>query len=385
MERRVWRLGVAVMAGLLALTASPVPGAAHAAQASKAGTLLSYAKVTASSFAMPGSSAVYSLTYLSRGATGTTPVRATAWLPSGEAPKSGHPVASLGHGTQGVGRSCTLARTLRSDGESFRPYYGPWLRQGFALVATEYAGLGESGAHPYLNVKAAGANMIDAVRALRQLGSRIGVRIDSRYATSGGSQGGHASLSAGTMAASYAPELRLLGTTAVAPPVHIDRYLSLLGPAVPPIPVPDYVTYLMYVLRGISVSRPDLDVARYLTPTGRRLQREVSSYCYREMNTRTQGLSVGSVLAAPLAQGPLMAAIREAQVVPTTGLRRPVLIHQGMADVTAFGPLTELYVAQVRAAGTVVDYHRSLDGHVIGAEAQEQSARWAHRLWLESR
>ena len=378
-----FRAALAATAALVLLLGA-VPTAAAAprdAVPGELGSLLTVSPIRDRHFALPGAGSVYDLTYLSRGAGGTTtPVRATLWLPSSKAPRGGHPVMSYGHGTIGLGDDCRLAAGFGQAGPGYGKYLGPWLTRGFAVVATEYAGIGGPGVHPYLDTAVAGANVIDAVRAARAVGDRVGVPISADYATDGGSQGGHASLSASAVADEYAPELRLVGAAAVAPPVHIDRYLSLLGPHVPNLPVPDYAAYLAYVLRGLKASRPQLDVERYLTPVGRGLYRAAEKLCYRDMVARSAGIGVGAMLARPLSSGPILSAIRAVQVVPTRGHRSPVLIHQGVADVTAFAPLTEQFAADARRAGASVRVQWRLAGHGVGPEAQVESARWAARL-----
>lgn len=386
MRRRVTRRLLPAL--VIAVLAAAVAPALPEAKAAAAGELLSYQKVDDPNYAMPGSASVYAVTYLSRGPRGTqVPVQGTVWFPKKAATSTGYPVVSWGRGTTGLGDDCGLTRafTAQAGGPGYGNYLGPWLKQGFVLVAPDYAGIGGPGVHPYLDGLVSGANLIDGVRASRQLGDRLGIDVDKRYVTQGGSQGGHASLFAGTLASRYAPELMLLGTTAVAPPVYIDRYLALLGPTTPALPVSDYVAYLSYVLRGLAVSKPDLDVQSYLTPTGRKLFRDAETLCYPDMVKRSAGLGVGDMLAKPLDSGPLLDAVRAVQVVPTSGYTAPVLIHQGVADVTAFGPLTDQYVGDLRAKGVSVDYRTQLVGHGVGPDAQVEAAQWAHDRWRAKR
>ncbi|GAB07375.1 lipase [Gordonia amarae] len=379
-----WTRAATVVAAVLAACA--LLTAPASAAPSEPGALLTFSKVGEQAFGMPGGRAAYTLTYLSRGAGNTlTPVRATAWIPTTKAPATGYPVTAYGHGTAGLGDSCTLANAFRAGGRSYGPYFGPWLKNGFLLVAPEYAGIDGPGVHPYLDGRVSGANLIDAVRAVRQLGAKVGVKVGREFTTSGGSQGGHASLFAGTMAPKYAPELTLIGTTAVAPPVHMDRYLAALGPYVPSLPIPDYVTYLSYVLRGLAVANPWLKVDAYLTPTGKSLLTSAETLCYPDQVKRSAGVGVGQMLTRSLGQGPLIRAVRQTQVVPVRGFRSPVLIHQGVFDVTAFSPLTELYVRDARAAGANIDYRRSTTGHDMGGATETVSAKWAHDRYLAGR
>lgn len=372
-----------VVAGVAGVVGSAGYAVADPVAAPAPGSLISYGKIDDPSFAINGAGAVYALSYYSRGAgQELVPVRATAWIPTSPAPAGGYPVASWAHGTRGLGDSCAVSTSVFvPGGPDYAATLEPWPLNGFVLVATEYAGIGGPGVHPYLVGDVSGANVIDAVRATRELGERAGIGVSDRYTTAGGSQGGHASLSAGTMAATYAPELTLLGTTAIAPPMYVDRYLSLLGPAFPPVPVPDYVTYLAYVLRGLQAADPSVDVDSYLTPTGKRILKDAETACYQQMVQETQEVGVGDLLARPLGRGTLMDSVREHQVVPATGFSAPVLIHQGVFDVTAFGPLTDRYVADARAAGADIDYRQGAYGHDAGRETMVASAEWARSRW----
>jgi hypothetical protein len=71
------------------------------------------------------------------------------FLPPGPAPEGGFPVIAWAHGTVGLGDDCTpsaLPRTPRDD-----EYLSHWLGEGYAVVASDYAGLGTPGLMSYLN------------------------------------------------------------------------------------------------------------------------------------------------------------------------------------------------------------------------------------------
>ena len=61
------------------------------------------------------------------------------------------------------------------------------------------------------------------MRAARQIPEVGG---GSRYALWGYSQGGHAALFAASIASAYAPELKLVGVAAAAPPTNLVTLLS---------------------------------------------------------------------------------------------------------------------------------------------------------------
>jgi hypothetical protein len=81
---------------------------------------------------------------------------------------------------------------------------------GFAVVATDYQGLGGPGPHPYLIWQAEGRSVLDSVRAALQAHPQLA----NRLVITGQSQGSGASLGASYIAPGYAPELKLLATIA---------------------------------------------------------------------------------------------------------------------------------------------------------------------------
>lgn len=84
------------------------------------------------------------------------------------------------------------------------------------VVAADYPGLGTPGMHPYLIGESEGRAVLDSVRAARDLPD---AGASNRFAVWGHSQGGHASLYTGELAASYAPDLRLVGVRRHLPPI----------------------------------------------------------------------------------------------------------------------------------------------------------------------
>jgi pimeloyl-ACP methyl ester carboxylesterase len=78
----------------------------------------------------------------------------------------------------------------------------------------------------------------------------------------GFSQGGQTSIWAASLAAAYAPELRLLGIAAVAPAArHLDLSFYDLG-------IPANAGYFITRMAGLSVGYPHLQLTDILTPAG---------------------------------------------------------------------------------------------------------------------
>ena len=93
-------------------------------------------------------------------------VSGTVALPKGKAPKGGWPVITWAHGTTGIADQCAPSR-LNVPATS--PLQDRWLKAGYAVVNTDYEGLGTPGVHPYLIGTSEGRGVLDIVRAAQQL------------------------------------------------------------------------------------------------------------------------------------------------------------------------------------------------------------------------
>ncbi len=141
--------------------------------------------------------------------------------PTGMPSRMGRPVLAWAHGTWGVAGKCTFA-----DDKTFfkvTPGLQSAIARGYVVVATDYAGLGTPQPHPYLVGASAAHSVLDAVRAARAIPE---AGSSNRFATWGESQGGHASLWAGQLARSYAPDLNLIAVAAAAPPTDLIENLT---------------------------------------------------------------------------------------------------------------------------------------------------------------
>jgi len=134
------------------------------------------------------------------------------FAPSAPAPAGGRAVLSWAHPTTGVADTC--APSSLSDGPALIAGLTGFLNAGYVVAATDYEGLGTPGIHPYLIGVSEGRGVLDAARAAKNL---TPTGANSTVFTWGHSQGGQASLFAGQLAPTYAPELQLKGVAAAAP------------------------------------------------------------------------------------------------------------------------------------------------------------------------
>ena len=149
----------------------------------------------------------------------TTEVTGTVFVPSGTAPEGGWPVVSYGHGNTGINFDC--GPSMYDDLLNQWLPITALLLNGYLVVMSDYEGLGAGGvtvAHPFLDSNTLGHNMIDAVRAARNLTDAAG----SRWAAFGGSLGGLATWAAHDVEPRYGQGLELVGAAAWVPVADVS-------------------------------------------------------------------------------------------------------------------------------------------------------------------
>jgi pimeloyl-ACP methyl ester carboxylesterase len=148
------------------------------------------------------------------GVDGKTPVAVSGayFAPKGTPPAGGWPLVAWAHGTTGIADVCAPSWTARSKRDA--DYLNAWLSQGYAIVATDYQGLGTPGPHPYLAVRPEAYSVLDSLRAALKGFPNIANQI----VVIGQSQGGGAAFATAGIAPLYAPELHIRGTVATGVP-----------------------------------------------------------------------------------------------------------------------------------------------------------------------
>ena len=139
-------------------------------------------------------------------------VSGALYLPRGAPPEGGWPLLAWAHGTVGIADVCAPSWAGRSERDI--TYLNHWLDQGYAVVASDYQGLGTGGGHPYLTTRPEAYSVLDSVRAVE--GGDFD--LSKKVVIIGQSQGGGAAFAASVFAQSYAPELDIRGTVATGTP-----------------------------------------------------------------------------------------------------------------------------------------------------------------------
>ncbi|MGB7492817.1 MAG: lipase family protein [Candidatus Acidiferrum sp.] len=94
-------------------------------------------------------------------------------VPDGDPPPQGWPIIAWAHGFLGIAHDCAPS-LLENLGEG--SYFAMYAKLGYAVVVTDYAGLGTNFQSSYLNLRSNAFDVIAAVRAARRAIPQLGAR-----------------------------------------------------------------------------------------------------------------------------------------------------------------------------------------------------------------
>ncbi|MFN8070092.1 MAG: alpha/beta fold hydrolase [Mycolicibacterium insubricum] len=281
-------------------------------------------------------------------------VTGTYFEPDNPWPGNGpRPLLAFAPGTQGQGDQCAPSRVFSqsihfSSGLDITLGYeelfvATLVARGFAVVVTDYDGLGTPGVHTYVNRLAEGQALLDAARAAKKLPG-TSLKPDGPVALWGYSQGGGASASALELAPAYAPELDLVGAYAGAPTANLSELIPFIDGSI-------LAGVLGYVLNGMAQAYPEADgpiLRDKLTPQGDNLLEKTMEQCVPE-TMLTFGFhrlqEYFNVPVPELLADPVVAKLLDLQRIGRLKPKAPVFIESNRFDpVVPWGQARQLAV-----------------------------------------
>ncbi|WP_375754379.1 alpha/beta fold hydrolase [Corallococcus exercitus] len=301
--------------------------------------------------------------YLSNsGGPGEAPIAVSGIIavPEGDAPTGGWPVVTWAHRTLGIADKCAPSRdelgaTPRYYNQAPHRLLNQFLKQGWAVVMTDYEGLGTKGRHPYLLGNSEAYGVLDIVRAAHAL---HGGRLSKKFAIVGHSQGGQAAL----FAAARAPErlkadgLELVGVVAYAPAANMET-LFYAG-TVQPKANPNSAFMPLFLTGAIAGNPSELTPEDILQAGAQRLYANVDTQCRVELSEPGSwgGLvPAGNVLKPDAPRLKLSAQLRAMEPGVLT-LTTPVRLVQGAQDERINPAQTALVSAGLISRGAQLEY-----------------------------
>jgi len=326
------------------------------------------------------SSRALRIMYRSQGVDGK-PVAVTGFLliPRGHPPRGGWPVIAWAHGTAGVGPNCAPSRYPNLYiVDTYEPLIMRLLSDGFAVVGTDYPGLGFPGQlHPYVQQGPEARAVIDSVVAARYLAPQLG----RRWFAVGHSQGGQAALAAGERAL-RAPGLQFLGTVSIAPASHLSLIVESIASLRPDSGFPFYLeaAYASYVAVSARLFDPSL---QYTDLLSRQLAAQIpvaKQLCLVDLALHLQSLRppLESILNPSWSNNP---GLQRFFASAEPAMRRsagPILLIQGDLDEAVPAHVTGLLNDELCRLGDVVEYrtYPTADHDTILTQAYPAMVEW---------
>jgi len=274
-------------------------------------------------FALPPGVSAIRILYGTRTATNDDALAsAVVLVPNGPPPANGWPLLAWAHGTSGVATECapSLMKSLFYDWEGLYVY----VTMGYAVVATDYTGLGTAGRHAYLEFRSNATDVINAVPAAQAAVPALG----QRWVAIGHSQGGLAVLGVAELEAASA-DPNFLGTVSLAgasdPGDAIDNALKIGQPV-----LNGLIAFWAY---GVQTRSPELALQQVLTPTALKVfNRSVQHGC-SEASGAFSALRTDEMLQPGWRQVPQVRAYLDGNKPGSRPTRGPLLLIGGGDDV----------------------------------------------------
>jgi pimeloyl-ACP methyl ester carboxylesterase len=281
-------------------------------------------------------------------------VSGAAYFPKGRAPAAGWPMIAWAHGTVGLADACAPSWTPRSQRDI--DYLNAWLAQGYAIVATDYQGLGTPGPHPYHVSKEEGWSVLDSVRAALKAFPQLSRSV----VIVGQSQGAHAALSASLLAKDYAPGIKLLGTVATGVSIYapFEPPTKALQVAVPQRSGGGFNGVLPLLnLHTYAVLDPAFNPSEYLGDAAKTIFDMARTVCETDLEQAADQNHVTAENALKKTPDEAIAHAASFERYPTPRLAQPVFIGSGLADVIARPEDQYNFVMAACYNGSTVEAH----------------------------
>ena len=278
-------------------------------------------------------------------------VSGALFLPDGEPPEGGWPLLLWSHGTVGIADKC--APTWTGYVPFHNEHLSQWLSEGYAIVASDYQGLGTKGTHPYLATRPAAYSNLDVIRAVQS----GGFPVSDRVVLAGQSQGAGAAISTAGHAPDYAPDLDIRGVIATGVPFFTPDALIAVQEARPNDAVDPMLGYNFLALTLIEQIDPDFNVEDYVSEEALPLARGVTEICNRDMRAKITeaGLTYNKTFKTAPTE-PLRQAFARMQF-PTLQMSVPMFVGVGSEDRDTPPRMQAGFVKAACNAGSTIDAH----------------------------
>lgn len=273
--------------------------------------------------------------------------------PLGLPPAGGRTVVSWGHPTTGSAPDC-------APSYGFDPYVAiegmrPLLDRGYAVVATDYTGMGVDGPDSYLIGATEGNNVLDAVRAAQEV---LAGGASDRVILWGHSQGGQAVLFAAQQAADYAPEFEIEAVAVAAPAADLTSLMGSHLDDIQGVTIGSYAFQAFADVYGDTV--PGAQVETILSPAAIANLPVMNELCLLQHIPELHaigGPTVGDFTTSDPTKTEPWATLLKENSAGGVAFDAPLFIAQGLEDELVIPDDTKEFAEHEASLGMRVTYH----------------------------
>jgi pimeloyl-ACP methyl ester carboxylesterase len=280
-------------------------------------------------------------------------------------PAGGWPVIAWAHGATGVARPCAPS-LMRNIGHG--PFLSMYVNLGYAVVATDYTGLGSNFRNAFLDAQSNATDVIDSIAAARAAVPQLG----TRWIVMGEGEGSLAAVAV----AEKENEIRdpgYLGSIAISSLADAKELYAQSSPVSSSI----RFAFLAY---GIKTVFPQFQVADMLTEKAQALYHYIEQNCGEPATI--SAVHPSETLKPGWEHNEFVQRYFARNGLGQTQARGAILVISADADQTVPVAVTAPVVARMCKQGDRVQWERYPDldpGRVIGDSVRDQIA------WIEAR
>jgi len=279
-------------------------------------------------------------------------------------PAGGWPIIAWAHGATGVARPCAPS-LMRNLGHG--PFLSMYVNLGYAVVASDYTGLGTDSRNAFLDGPSNAADIVASLPAARAAVPQLG----ARWIVMGEAEGSPAAVAV----AEKESEIRdpgYLGSIAIS---GVASLREIYRPAA----LGSSSFMLASLAYGIKTIYPQFQPTDMLTEKAIGLYHRVEQVCW---DATSPELSPAETVKPAWDDNPFVGQYFVRNSLAQTRAYGPMMIITGDADPAIPAAITAQAVARMCKQGDQIQWQRypSLDpGHVIGDSVRDQIS------WIEAR
>jgi hypothetical protein len=276
---------------------------------------------------------------------------------------SGHarPIIGYSTGTRGVGDACAPSYTLTQGTDYDAANIVSLLERGWAVVISDYEGLGTPGDHTYMIGPSQGRVALDVIRAAQRL-PQAGLSSDAPVILMGFSQGGAAGGWASELASIYAPEINIIASVLGGVPADLEATGRFLDGTL-------FVGFALMASIGLDAAYEEIDLTQELNKEGLDLLSRSKNLCL--LSLEDMGTKIGSPFSrftdyakSNPVDNPVWQHIMAQSKLGTKKPSMPIYLYHGVLDqIVPYDPAEELRNDWCDQ-GAVVEWHSLFEGHL---------------------